>query len=123
MSRLKLIGELNKDIGHVYEAIASKNTMISLSYKTKLNIDQYESQLLKKLEQSFELDSLRGFTTNGPHRDDIDIRINNKSITAVASRGETRTIMISLKTLEADVVSRELEKDPIILLDDVFWGT
>ena len=119
-SRLKLINELNKDIEQVYEAIASRRAVIDLSYKTKFKVDQYESQLLKKLEQSFELDVLRGFTASGPHRDDLDVTINGKSITAVASRGETRTIMIGLKTLEAEIVSRNLENNPIILLDDVF---
>ena len=120
VARTELIDALNKEIGGVYGSIAGKKTPIAIIYESKINPLQYESQMLKKLEGSFELDRLRGYTGVGPHRDDLKILINNKESTLVASRGESRTIIVSLKALEADILNHSLGLAPIILLDDVF---
>ncbi len=119
-SRVELVTDLNKNISGVYTALSSSKDNISLSYKTSLDVESYESSLLKKLETSLQLDLIKGFTTYGPHRDDLEILINNHSPSVVASRGENRTITISLKTLETDILNKELGKKPIVLMDDVF---
>ena len=91
-----------------------------MKYQTDINIKSYESSLLKKLENSIEKDILRGFTAYGPHREDIAIIINSQPASVVASRGETRTLVLSLKLLELKLIQKVREQKPLILLDDVF---
>ena len=120
ISRAELTDELNKNISNVYCSLSNKKEKISLNYKPAARLDLYETDLLNKLESSLEQDRTRGFTTNGPHREDLEILINNKPTSYAASRGETRTITIALKTLESEMIKKQLDRSPVILLDDVF---
>ncbi|MBR2543612.1 DNA replication/repair protein RecF, partial [Candidatus Saccharibacteria bacterium] len=45
---------------------------------------------------------------------------NQKLADGSASRGETRSIILALKFIEAELIEKELNLKPIILLDDVF---
>ena len=119
-SRHELVLTLNKGINSAYRALSNSKDKIALNYKSTVELDSYESLLLKKLDADYELDVLRGFTAHGPHREDLEILINKKLPSMVASRGEARTITIALKTLEHNIIKRSTGKTPIILLDDVF---
>jgi DNA replication and repair protein RecF len=119
-ARLELINNINKQLSGTYSEIAQSKTTVNIEYQTDINIKNYESSLLKKLEQSLEKDVLRGFTAHGPHREDIAIYINNELANVVASRGETRTLVLSLKLLELKLLQKTRDQKPLILLDDVF---
>ena len=56
----------------------------------------------------------------GPHRDEIEIVLNDRSARKFASRGQARTAVVLLKVIETQYLADRLEKPPIILLDDVF---
>ncbi len=119
-SRHELTQSLNKDINKAYGHLSNNKDKITLAYKSTVELESYESLLLKKLEADYELDLLRGFTARGPHREDLEVLINNKQPTLSASRGENRSITIALKSLEHDIVKKSTNQSPIILLDDVF---
>lgn len=94
---------------------------MSFVYESKLlPLEGYETSLLKKLEGSLELDIKRGFTGNGPHRDDLGVYLDGKPVIEVASRGEIRTIILVLKVTELKLLEDILGQPPILLLDDVF---
>ncbi len=118
--RQKLVETLNKDSTKIYDTLSGNKEKISLSYKTSININSYETNLLKKLEQSIKTDTLRGFTSHGPHRDDVQILLNNKPAGEVASRGETRSIVLTLKLIETNIIEQARQQKPILLFDDVF---
>ena len=59
-------------------------------------------------------------TAVGPHRDNFAIFMNGLDANSFASRGEARTIALSLRLAEADYLAQARADDPIILLDDVF---
>lgn len=118
--RLTLIEDINKNISKTYSDIADKKSKIKLLYISKTTIDNYSSNLLKQLKSSLDIDVIRGFTTHGPHRDDIEFILNNDNAANTASRGETRTILLSLKIYELLELEKLYETKPILLLDDVF---
>lgn len=118
--RLGLLERLNQEIGESYSQLANKEHRVLLSYQSVLPPHQYASQMLKKLEQLLESDVLRGFTTVGPHRDDIEISINAHPIFHHASRGETRTTLLALKVQETKLLQEARQQKPLLLLDDVF---
>jgi len=67
-----------------------------------------------------ERDRLLGYTSVGPHRDDVVFLFNGNPALSVASRGEVRSIVLALKFLEVDIITAVTGRQPIILLDDVF---
>ena len=55
----------------------------------------------------------------GPHRDDIVFYINEQNASKFASQGQQRTIVLSLKLSELDMIKEKIGEAPILLLDDV----
>lgn len=117
--RITLVGRLQPLLEAIYKDIAHSGDRVAIAYSAlyKTNIEQ---QLLSELHQSVERDMLLGATSVGPHRHDIVFTLNDHPAASAASRGEVRTIVLALKFLEVDIIKETTEKDPIILLDDVF---
>lgn len=93
---------------------------MQLEYTTDTEVDNYTQKLVKKLENSVRLDRERGFTSHGPHRDDLQINVHNKPALLSASRGEARTLMLALKIMEVSLLEHVRGTRPLLLLDDVF---
>jgi DNA replication and repair protein RecF len=87
-------------------------------YKTKVTSSSKRFFIQEYLEKNRERDILLGATHIGPHVDDFDIMIDKKSITSFASRGETKTMILWLKILEARFLEQKKQKKPIIVIDD-----
>lgn len=118
--RLEFIDQNKALLAKLYAKLAGKKHKTDMLYVTKQNPESYGSSLLKNLEACQEQDRERGFTTHGPHRDDLQLLISGYSLVASASRGETRTMLLALKLLEVQSVERARNQKPILLLDDVF---
>lgn len=119
-SRTQLVVRLQKVIGELYKNIAATKTEVSAEYISALPEETYESTFLRRLETSLEKDMIRGFTTVGPHRDDLLLRFNGVPAAETASRGETRTALLALKLFELTVLEEVRGAKPLLLLDDVF---
>ncbi|MGQ9553031.1 MAG: DNA replication/repair protein RecF [Anaerolineae bacterium] len=68
---------------------------------------------------SHRADIERGVTAWGPHRDDISITLGQEEAGVFGSRGQMRTIALSLRLVEAEYLARELGRRPVLLFDDV----
>ena len=110
---------INSLLTKTYHSIAKNKDEINLIYKTEIEKSD-ESYYLKKLDENFEKDTILKHTSFGIHRDDYLFEFNSKQADGSASRGETRSIILALKFIEAKFIEKELNKKPIILLDDVF---
>lgn len=77
-----------------------------------------KEEFLKKLKEKRKLDILKGYTTKGVHRDDFVIYINGKQVNVFGSQGQNRTVMLSLKLAEIEVIKEEIDEYPVLLLDD-----
>lgn len=120
-ARQELIQSIAPGLQNLYRQL-SKNpkSIVRLNYITSLNGKDYTSALLNKLETSTRLDYERGFTSYGPHRDDLKIFLNGHPAASIASRGEIRTLLLGLKLLELEMIEKSRGEKPILLLDDVF---
>lgn len=81
---------------------------------------EIKDELLKSLKFNLDKDMELGYTTIGPHRDDIRFEINHKDAKVFASQGQQRSIVLSLKIAELKVFENELGEKPVLILDDVF---
>ncbi len=76
-------------------------------------------KLLVRLSNNYEKDLRLGFTTVGPHRDDINVFIGGIDAKAYASQGQMRTAALSLKLAEVQIFKQLSGEYPILILDDV----
>lgn len=82
--------------------------------------DALMESLQERLADNLERDVFRGFTTVGPHRDDITLLLNGRDVRVYGSQGQQRTTALSLKLSEIDLIRRVRGERPVLLLDDVF---
>ena len=73
---------------------------------------------LKLLKERTKLDIIKGYTTKGIHRDDFVVYINEKEVNIYGSQGQNRTVILTLKLSELQVIYEEIGEYPILLLDD-----
>ncbi len=105
--------------------ITDKSEKISFDYKCSFQINEDDSKeqiqnlYIKQLEKCFSRDIILGYTTTGPHRDDYDITVNDKSLKLYGSQGQQRSAVLSLKIAEIELVKKETNQYPVLLLDDV----
>lgn len=122
-ARCSVIEKLQKEISQYYKQLGGTDE-IFLTYQSTVATDAslYASKLLQFLETSVARDVALGYTSFGPHRDDLEIRLADQPAEARASRGEIRTLVIALKLLETELLSKHFMKQdlkPTLLLDDV----
>ena len=117
--RQKFIQEINSHLTDIYRSIAENGDQIEIIYKTEVPAAD-DNKYLQILEQNFQKDIYLGHTSFGIHRDDYIFKFNGKPADGSASRGESRSIILALKFIEADLIYQKLSQKPIILLDDVF---
>jgi DNA replication and repair protein RecF len=61
----------------------------------------------------------RGLTLLGPHRDEVEFKVNGREARAFASQGQMRTIALAWKLAEVAVIKDIAGQAPVLLLDDV----
>jgi len=117
--RLKFIEKLKNIAKNIHKTITlTENLDISYSYNKKENLSIKED-LLNQFNNSVEKELELGYTTIGPHRDDIVFKINDLDCKHYASQGQQRTVALVVKLSLMEVVMEEIGEYPILLLDDV----
>ena len=112
--RRKYIEQINLFLSNIYFGISSGKENLETYY-----ICTTEEKLREKLLISRKEDMYSGVTSVGPHRDDLEFKINGFSARSFASQGQKRSIALSLKLSEAEVLKKNVGESPSFLLDDV----
>ncbi len=77
-------------------------------------------ELERALAVTIDRDLRRGMTTTGPHRDDMDLSLNERELRTYGSAGQQRTAAVALRLLEAETLTAARGSSPVALYDDVF---
>lgn len=120
--RLKTIKKLNEIAKKHYKNLSGDDLNITYLSTVPVFVDEEElmENYLRILKESLPKDLEKRYTTIGPHRDDLDFKINKFSSKSYGSQGEQRSIVLSLKLAEADLIRDLYKTKPLLLLDDVF---
>lgn len=108
-----------------HHTISDGKENLHIRYRTLsgLRPDMTEAEiatiLQKRLESSVRDDIFRGNTGIGPHRDDLDFKINDEILKVYGSQGQQRTAVLALKLAELQLVRELTDETPVLLLDDV----
>lgn len=119
---IRIIEEYAKTI-HI--RLTDENEKLSILYNGQSedfysDMETNYKMLYEKMLNSLEKDLYRGFSSVGPHRDDIEILINNMDSRIFLSQGQQRTLILTLKLAQLKMFNEIKEIAPVILLDDVF---
>ena len=114
--RTNFINELKPIFQNYYESIANTNEKADLSYQSQLT----EADFYTSLKNNFHKDKILEYTSIGVHKDDLFLTLNKKPVKKIASQGQQKTYLVSLKLAEYDFLEKYSGKKPILLLDDIF---
>ncbi len=112
--RKRYIEILNEFLPNIYDGISSGKEILETSYICKSG-----ENLFEELKNSRKEDMYSGVTSVGPHRDDVDFKINSLTVKSFGSQGQKRSVALAVKLAEAEVIRKKTGECPIILLDDV----
>lgn len=120
-SRLAFIEKLKIHANTIHSNLTSGEENLTLSYQGYVADTENDLKLLllKKYDETLEKDMRLGFTSVGPHRDDIKIESNGIDLRSFGSQGQQRTGALSLKLAELEVFKDNIGEYPVLLLDDV----
>ncbi len=134
--RLALVAELNACLGGCFESIAPGDGGCTLRYAplgkflaardapstaegSRRDRQSIAEALLSALNERLRRDLERGFTSAGPHADDIEVRIGERAARAFASQGQQRAVVLAFKIAELENLRARVGRPPLLLLDDV----
>ena len=112
--RRELIPRLAEQAAEAFGRIAPEAEELQLGYQPRVKNDFVEE--LKKVR---ERELSQGATLIGPHRDELKLQLNDKSVADYASEGQKRTVAIALKMAQAEHLTEAHGAPPILLIDDV----
>ncbi len=122
--RALFINELLEFAKIIHNELSDGLEILSLKYLwfsdlSATNHNEVYSTYKQKQKQLRHLELKEGITLCGPHRDDIDICLNGLSVRLYGSQGQQRSCVLSLKLAEAELIYKEYNEYPLLLLDDV----
>ncbi|MBQ8267681.1 MAG: DNA replication/repair protein RecF [Clostridia bacterium] len=124
-SRNELLKRLTPTAQKCFFDMAGEKESIEFSYSCSFcdDLEKEEAQiaedLLSKIRQNAFKEEAAGSCLYGPHRDDIEIKINGKDARVYASQGQQRSAVLALLLAKTELIKNQTGKTPIVLLDDV----
>jgi DNA replication and repair protein RecF len=99
----------------IHEDITGKKEKLEIVYEPDVKKEDYQV----KLDRNRQKDILFQSTSVGPHRDDLTFLINGVDVKTYGSQGQQRTVVLSMKLAQLELMKKALSESPILLLDDV----
>ena len=115
-ARADAVGRLRPLVGAALASIAGGDARVELEYVAPW----HEAGLRPALAEARSNDVRRGVTTVGPHRDEIEIRLEGMPARTQASQGEQRSLALALRLSGHELVRTATGVSPLLVLDDVF---
>ncbi len=121
--RNKFLKQLSVKVGHIYSKLVLNNEQLEFFYQPNVefqNIENIKDNFFNKINQVYNKELQRSTSLVGPHRDDFIFKINGKNIRKYGSRGQHKTVLISLAASEYNLIKELTEETPIVLIDDLY---
>ncbi len=118
--RRALLDEIEPRVRLAFREIGLSDAQLALRYRgLGGTATEVEQDLLAELRARLVDDQERGFTSIGPHVDDLSFTLGGRSARNYASQGQVRALVLALKVGEIENLRAELGFPPLLLLDDV----
>ena len=130
-ARMELVVALRPYAEAAYAQLAPTSGQLRLSYVSSIEnslpndtgvipeISVLSAALLAELARVRSQEIERGVTLVGPHRDDLELRLNDLPLRGYASHGEGWSAALALRLACYELLSAD-GAEPVLILDDVF---
>lgn len=115
VQRQLTVAELNDLVQPIHHQLTAGKEELKISYIPSVGKSDFMDRLIEVRKREIA----QGMSLVGPHRDDLQFSVNGVDMNVFASRGQQRTIALSLKLAEARFMHSKMGDHPILLLDDV----
>ena len=107
-----------------HKEISNGTEKLEINYLPNISIDREEPQevqqaFLDKIEQRRMAEQQLATSVVGPHRDDVELKINHTPAKSYGSQGQQRTLVLAIKLAELQLIEDVIGEPPLLLLDDV----
>ena len=104
--------------------ISGSTEVLQIKYAPSVPLEQNQKEevqqaFLTKIQQRAVAELYRGTTLVGPHRDEVELAINQTPARQYGSQGQQRTLVLALKLAELQLIEEVVKEPPLLLLDDV----
>ncbi len=102
--------------------ISGSTEILEVKYIPNVSLEPPEGiqqAFLEKIQQRAVAEQHRGTSLVGPHRDEIELIINQTPARQYGSQGQQRTLVLALKLAELKLIEEVVKEAPLLLLDDV----
>ena len=121
--RAQFLSELGGIASRLHLQLSGGRETLLLAYQPNLpdvEPDRLSAAMRERLFDALERDRFRGSTSVGPHRDDVAMALDGSDVRVYGSQGQQRTVVLSLKLSELQIMRQLRGESPVLLLDDVF---
>lgn len=121
--RDEVVALFKEEAGRLHSIISDENEALEIDYTPSFKYEStsdLENAFQEALERSEREERARGVSVVGPHRDDLTLSMNGVPLQSFGSQGQHKTAATALKLAEAQFLWKQLEKPPLLLLDDIF---
>jgi len=115
-ARSDLVARLAPAVGAAYAALAGRAVDVELRYAPPWRAEGLAAALAAARNDELR----RGVSLVGPHRDDLEIVLDEMPARTHASQGEQRSLAYALRVAAHLAVTAEIGVPPVLVLDDVF---
>ncbi len=107
-----------------HASISNSTEILQIKYLPNISVEekhpeQVQQAFLAKIEQRSVAELHQGTTLVGPHRDEVELMINQTPARQYGSQGQQRTLVLALKLAELQLIEEVVGEPPLLLLDDV----
>lgn len=99
-----------------YATISGSREQVKVRYDSDLAKGEFETLLREAQEKDRYLQR----SSVGPHRDDLALFMDDQPVKKFASQGQLKSFLLALRLAQYEVLRRQKEISPILLLDDIF---
>jgi DNA replication and repair protein RecF len=118
--RLLYLKRFTPRLGKAYQEITGGKETADLKYSIAYSSEEELSgYLLEALKRLTAREKKLGLTLAGPHRDDIDFLVEERSLRSFGSQGQQRSYLLAFKAAQVIDLENLLNDSPILLLDDL----
>lgn len=117
-ARLKWVEQLTGIFSLRYKGIAADGETPSVGLRSHLAAEPRGFGAM--LDSARRHDEMVGHTSVGPHRDDLELRLDGMPVRRVASQGQCKTYTLALRLAQYSFLEEASGMKPLMLLDDVF---
>lgn len=116
--RASTIDSFSRIFGRHYAAIARTGETPRLVYMSQIARENEPLDLI--LSRVRRRDEALGHTSAGPHRDDIEMVLDDMPVKTTASQGQSKTFTIAMRLAQYEFLHEAVGLKPLLLLDDIF---